>query len=278
MSNRREISSTSQLSNLLLNKDFCSYYEKVKRWDSPFFSELNPNFKESDLEHVLGMKILAQNIKTTCPYLTTEVNMNQVSNMIDLHDVGEIQTQDILANGRNDNSLTVIRQRQQEAEAAQSIIIYFIKGDEQQQNALNLYFRFEKQTNPSFQTDDKEALLARFIDKLQGDIVFFKNYIDPHFNSTTNPLSYKQKIMIRNNIENSLPRVFNPALHFLKLLKNPRAKAEFTPLINFALNMYQSHEYVEEVNNYLKNKFFAEGTGFEPVRALLLKGLATPRF
>jgi 5'-deoxynucleotidase YfbR-like HD superfamily hydrolase len=245
--NNHELNELQQrsLSNDQLLKSLSLGLAGIERWKDPLYQKAGPGFSENDLQHVDEMRKILDEMKVVCPFLQREINFHTVDMMIVVHDVGEINTRDILALHRDDNNVNIKHRRQEEAASAEETIKQVV-DPRMQKIALSCYDRFEKQTHPEHLTNDPEALLARFIDKLQGDIVFYNKIYQKGIN-----LNQSEIDSVRTNIPDSLKRIFNPAFRLLKLLRNESAKEELSMLIKAASSLYIDNGFGKEFFDYL---------------------------
>jgi len=230
--------------NDLLLQQLALGLNSVSRWDAVLYHKANPNLSETDLEHVIEMRKILNLAKNASPFLRREIDFDSTDGMIIVHDIGEIDTIDMPALHRDDNS-TIVKVRRQEEQIAAEELIKRVTEPEFQKRALNLYKRFENHNGQSY---DKEALLARFIDKFQGDIFFYENIY-----KYKDALSDEELKNIKANIPDSLNRVFTPVFRLLKILKSNQARAELSVLINSAFALYTNNGFNDELQIYIQS-------------------------
>lgn len=152
-------------------RDLATSYEealdKVLRWqDGP----LQSDEIETDKDHVdRSLQILRQ-IETGVPHLPSQVSFKTVSEIIYIHDAGEILVGD-LARSHPDFEALKPSQKKREARAFRVLTQRYVKEDGLRDQARALYERYD-----DYDPADREATLAKLIDKLQA-LRFAKEHI-----------------------------------------------------------------------------------------------------
>lgn len=144
---------------------------------APFMKEPPPDLSERGTEsiadHMWAANVMWMATYPITPHIASAVSVTDVSSMITIHDIGEIGDGDISAylqlNGVGEN------RQEHEFEVFNALTD---KLPEESQQSLNmLHDRYEKEKNNP-QTTDKEVLLAKIFDMLQGDHFVLTQHLD----------------------------------------------------------------------------------------------------
>lgn len=150
--------------------------DTVWRWQEDGGSFMPPPIKESDADHTLDCRMLAQEVFNTFPLLAQELDPQIVYATILLHDLGEFGRHDILATTKDSMSPQELKQekkgeRESFIKTAWEIGLPYL--------ARTLYDAYEGwEQTPLIVAPDiyaREAVFAQFIDKLQSWRVFAVN-------------------------------------------------------------------------------------------------------
>lgn len=220
-----------------ITKDLQKQYEAalmgVQRWKGGLWRE---DISENDWDHVRDMFGVLSDINKSCPALSFEVNMEDVKHMIYLHDAGEIIVGDLTHN-RDDYDVLYPRWKSKE-HAAVRLTTKKIKDKEVMRKTRNLYTRYTAK-----KTDDKEALLTDFIDKLQGLRFGFENV-------------FNGKGMRRENREMQFNHAVELIIHPIKSLLQsvtPPSQSALRTFLQDELQRLSSFGYRREAASYIKN-------------------------
>jgi len=145
--------------------DFEAALQGISRLGDPKYEKYLAvnNFSENVLEHVCTMLEIVNEIKVNCPNIAAEVDLNVVRFMVILHDAGEICIGDIPSYGPLREAKAAKRKKRREPHHALTCIISQIEDEQVRERAEGFYLRYVEQDR-----QDKEALLAKFIDKSAG--------------------------------------------------------------------------------------------------------------
>jgi 5'-deoxynucleotidase YfbR-like HD superfamily hydrolase len=136
---------------------------KIKRLGHNSYLPIKPGFQESDLDHTCDMLGMLRELRLKFVHLPEEINFKDVAYMIAMHDAGEIIVGDGPPFGPLRESPLWKRRKRQEPKMALKFIVGQIPDEAVQLEMSNLYHRFTQQNS-----NDKEALLTRLLDKAQG--------------------------------------------------------------------------------------------------------------
>lgn len=155
---------------------------EVKRWGRNASQDYGDNsylpiregFEESDLEHTCGMLQILQDLRDTLVYLPQEISVRDATIMIILHDSGEIVVGDVPGYGVERQNQKNKKRKKIEPKAAEKFILEKVQDEEIREEFRRLYHRFQGQA-----PGDREAILTKWLDKLQGTtFVGVKNVFD----------------------------------------------------------------------------------------------------
>jgi hypothetical protein len=151
-----------------LRLEFAKQMSKVMRWEGNSGNQIiDPEFQESDLEHVMELLDWMNEIENCYPLLwyeacggDREVWMDLMAMLI-IHDAGEITVGDIQRSDPDFNSEKGKRHKRKEAKVARLMIRKNIP--EQSELLLGYYERYDKRDS-----DDKLVMLGHVLDKAQA--------------------------------------------------------------------------------------------------------------
>lgn len=146
-----------------ISPDLRNQYESALanefRWKNGF---LFSDREESDLDHVDAMLRIHDEVSYKYPLIFSEVDGEDVSHMIYIHDAGEILAHDLSHSVPNYDAIRTQWKRRERA-AFRLLTRDHIDDIELRAYVRGLYKRYEEK-NP----DDKQAHYVQFIDKLQA--------------------------------------------------------------------------------------------------------------
>lgn len=176
------------------------------RWQNGA-QQVNPEFRENDLDHVLELLVWANEIETEYPDLYREVCDGDPSNwlnflsMLIVHDIGEIQVGDMCLSNPELRQKSGKLHKRKEVFAARLMMRKFLDHDVAERHLSN-FSRFERKAK-----DDKLVMLGHAMDKGQASQNVAKNVIpfnlgrqdfnvaSPWYNSQATTMQYVVALM-----------------------------------------------------------------------------------
>jgi 5'-deoxynucleotidase YfbR-like HD superfamily hydrolase len=227
---------------------------KVWRWKRVPYN-VEKGFKENDLDHTQSLLELACAIEEKYPDLYQEICGGErrlwldFLTMIILHDAGEIKVDDLAVHIQSEESekKKILEQRWTRYAIHKSL------PREEAQRLIGIYQRFE---NPA--DDDKAALAAKVLDRLQGSVNVARHIM---------PFNRHDPGYLQWEYRTSQGRVLDYASKLLELLKhNPAATNQMqlflqTQLIDY-FDALEVHD-IDRLRGEIRDKFpvvFARGT------------------
>jgi 5'-deoxynucleotidase YfbR-like HD superfamily hydrolase len=203
-------------------------YGRMRFRDSPYMNEPPPELSEPGTEsiadHMWSVNLLWMSTQPIMPHVAAAVSVDEVSSFLTMHDIGEIGDGDISAyrqiNGDGMN------RREQEFIIFNALTA--VLPEESQQLLNTLHDRYEQEKNDP-QTTDKEVLLAKIFDTLQGDHFVLTQHDD---------FSIEPEAHVRIVTQKLLPYATRLRELFLEE-KNYDAAQEITLLMSHHLHQYQ---------------------------------------
>lgn len=129
--------------------------ENVHRWKNGLFSPLK---EQNDWEHTMAMHDIADEIQLQYPSLSQEVEWNTTHDMIYIHDIGEIISDDLT---HSHPQYELLKQRIKRREHAGFSWLAKTFAYSQRHELRRFYRR-------TIAKKDREALMCDLIDKVEG--------------------------------------------------------------------------------------------------------------
>jgi len=233
--------------------------KKTLRWQNVTWKDqprsMNPDFRENDLEHVLGLIDWCNLIEQDYPALYAEISgddravWHELLTMIVVHDTGEIGTGDVALT--NQGSSEGIRKKKIEPKWAKYAISKSLPP-EQSRKIISIYDRFEVPAQ-----NDRVALTAKFLDKAQASGHVARDIIAYNLDKAD---------YVQFEFRNNLPHTLKFAARLLELCKSDEAARQLQSFLQeHVLSHFDALEIddIENLRGEVREKFpiiFAYGT------------------
>lgn len=220
-----------------LQSEYETALSKVVRWKTGDWEDSN---RETDMDHIAGMFIVLEDLNGHCPTLYSNIDLEVVKHMMYVHDAGEIAVDDLAYDIDNYDVLRPEHKRK-EYILARWMIKTHVEDRQIRSKALRLYERYIAQRN-----DDKEALLAEFIDKLQGARFGFKNKFNAR---ATGMKAVDRKIRFDRTVQKFLVLPLKPLLKCV----SPETQDSLKTFLKGELESFSTFGYQKEATPHIEN-------------------------
>lgn len=200
---------------------------KVLRWKKD--AVIQSKKPESNLDHVSGMHLLAEELRSNYPVFASAFDWIAVENMIDVHDIGEIVTGDLVIS-RPDYLEVKKKHKQTERKGFFWLINRYIEDPKLREDLAKSYIRYT-----DLDPNDPEALLTHLLDKVQAIRFGLTNV----YNDRIFPLDVSLE-----QAGKSIDLIFNFANPLISLTSG-EVKSQLLAFVQVELGRYRKSGYPE---------------------------------
>ncbi len=225
---------------------FESVFATVQRFESdPHILAQKGDFRESDLDHEIGMLNIVTDVEHTYPYLSRELDLTVVRFFVVEHDIGEIITKDYPAVGIYRNTPEAQRAKRLEEYCA-IMILRNIPDSELRAHAIQLFKRYEKQ-------ECAESRFVKLIDSIQGNQTVIRHILNYKDQGMDKPEPWMDM-----HVKQSLQKTVDRALNLRSMLSH-RAQEDLDTLLKENIQEYSAKGYtdraIEAISVYERDIF-----------------------
>lgn len=216
--------------------------DTVERWNGDKkLRAVNPAYKETDLEHVIGMLRLKKDIFDRMPHMKNNLDEKSVDTMILLHDIGETITGiDLPTIGGEKEISETLQHKKIEEDAARQLLEKYT-DTQLRKELLDIFDEY-------LENNTLEAKFVRWLDKIQALQVGLKEFYSLQGkNNETNDY-------LHTNITRLFGQKIMPiTINFIKADGvNEEMKRDIATILDTELLAYQKSGYENEILPYRK--------------------------
>lgn len=234
-----------------VRQGFVKGLQSTLRWQNLVWNDeprpVNPDFRENDLDHVIGLIEWCNLIESNYPALYEEISggnralWHELLTMLVVHDAGEIKLGDVALT--NQGTREGMRKKKIEPRWAR-YSMHKNLSLEQSTRIIPIYNRFEVPDE-----NDKIALTAKFLDKAQASGHVARDIIAYNLDKAD---------YVQFEFRNNLPQTLRPAAQLLDLCQSEEAAMELQAFVQeHVMDYFDALKFadIESLRGEIRDKF-----------------------